>query len=419
VALEQPIGAALVVTGAELWNRNGLATIQAGEDRGSMNRRRNRLTHRFGALVLAAAVLIGVLAPASADNLRSRLNHLLGRKERVQAQIRTIKKEQASATQRLWQAQDELSRVQGRLRSAKGQLASTRKELAATQAELKRLEKRIAQHKTDVQAHLLALYRAGPSSYLDVVLQADSFSDFANRENAVQAMANQDEYMLNRLANLETQCEAKRKRLASQERQRAALVAQIARDEATVRSRRAEVREILSDANKKRSAAEEALAAMESEENEVRSMIRARMRGGSGGGYAGTYQGTWSGSFLKPAPGRISSPFGMRLHPITGVYKLHTGVDIAAPHGTPIKAADKGLVIKTGWMRAYGQTVAVDHGSGLHTWYCHCSSILVSEGQLVKRGQVIARVGSTGMSTGPHLHFSVLKNGNFVNPMAY
>ena len=107
------------------------------------------------------------------------------------------------------------------------------------------------------------------------------------------------------------------------------------------------------------------------------------------------------------------------MHPITGVYKLHTGVDIGASYGTPIHAAANGMVISTGWMRAYGQVVVIDHGSGMHTWYCHCSSVDCSEGQVVKRGQVIAHVGSTGMSTGPHLHFSVLKNGDFVNPLSY
>jgi murein DD-endopeptidase MepM/ murein hydrolase activator NlpD len=109
----------------------------------------------------------------------------------------------------------------------------------------------------------------------------------------------------------------------------------------------------------------------------------------------------------------------MRVHPITGVYKLHTGVDLGASTGTPIHAAAKGLVISTGWQRAYGQTVIIDHGNGVQTWYCHCSAILCSEGQLVQRGQVIARVGMTGMATGPHLHFGVLKNGDWVNPVNF
>lgn len=368
------------------------------------------------AVVLLAVFALGVVQPVGAESLRTRLNRLVGRKERIQSRIRVIKQQQHSAAARLQVAQAELSRIRDRLGTARSQLAVTRRELAKTQAELTRLQNRTALHKKDVQAHLLALYRSGASSYLDVVLQADSFADFSNREYVVQALANQDEYMLNRLALLEQQTEEKRQELAAKERRRARLVSQIASDEAESRARAAEVRSILADANRKRSAAEEALAEMEQEEDAVRAMIRARMRGGSGGGTSARYSGAWGGSFLKPAPGRISSSFGMRVHPITGRYKLHTGVDIAAGYGTPIRAADKGLVISTGWMKAYGQTVVIDHGSGVHTWYAHCSAILCSSGQLVERGQVIARVGSTGMSTGPHLHFSVLRNGDFVSP---
>jgi murein DD-endopeptidase MepM/ murein hydrolase activator NlpD len=162
------------------------------------------------------------------------------------------------------------------------------------------------------------------------------------------------------------------------------------------------------------------MAAQEgSDENEVRSMIAARMRGSSGGGYAGRYTGASDGRFIWPADGPITSPFGWRIHPILHVRRFHEGLDIGAPYGAPIRAADKGLVISTGWMRAYGQTVVLDNGGGFHTWYCHCSEILVSEGQVVSRGQVIARIGATGWATGPHLHFGVLKDGEFVDPMSH
>lgn len=374
-------------------------------------------TRRLVACLLLLPLLLSLAPPAEAQGLRSRLNRLLGRKERLYAQIRQIKKKQAAATERLWAAQRELHAIQSRLSSARTQLAQTRSELEKARAELARLEKRLDQHEQDVQAHLLALYKSGQPGYLNVVMQADSFSDFANRGRFVAVIVNQDEYLLNWLTQKREEADRKRAALARQAARHQALVQQIAADEASARRQRAEIKAILHDANSKRVAAEEMLAQQEQEEAQLRAMIRARMAGGSGGGYSGRYSGSWSGSFLKPVAGPITSSYGMRVHPITGRYKLHTGVDIAAPSGTPIRAADKGLVISTGWMKAYGQTVVVDHGSGVHTWYCHCSSILVSEGQLVSRGQVIARVGSTGMSTGPHLHFSVLRNGDFVNPL--
>ena len=124
---------------------------------------------------------------------------------------------------------------------------------------------------------------------------------------------------------------------------------------------------------------------------------------------------------LWPVPGytRITSQYGMRTHPITGIYKLHTGVDIGAPMGANFIAAADGTVIKAGYNNAYGNMVIIDHGGGIQTLYAHGSEILVQLGQTVKQGEAILKVGSTGYSTGPHAHFEVRINGNIVNPMEW
>lgn len=127
------------------------------------------------------------------------------------------------------------------------------------------------------------------------------------------------------------------------------------------------------------------------------------------------------GTMAWPVPGytRITSQFGMRTHPITGVYKLHTGVDIGAPMGATFIAANDGLVTYAGWNNAYGNMVIVDHGGGITTLYAHGSEILVHAGDTVLQGTPVLKVGSTGYSTGPHAHFEVRINGEYVQPLDY
>ena len=127
------------------------------------------------------------------------------------------------------------------------------------------------------------------------------------------------------------------------------------------------------------------------------------------------------GTMAWPVPGytRITSQFGMRTHPITGIYKLHTGCDIGAPMGAEFIAANDGVVTYAGWNGAYGNMVIIDHGGGITTLYGHGSQILVSNGQSVTKGTPVLKVGSTGYSTGPHAHFEVRINGQYVQPLDY
>jgi len=126
-----------------------------------------------------------------------------------------------------------------------------------------------------------------------------------------------------------------------------------------------------------------------------------------------------TGRMIYPAAARITSRFGSRVHPILGYRRFHAGIDFGASYGTTIRAADGGRVIFSGWYGGYGQAVIIDHGGGITTLYGHASRLYVREGQTVQQGDAIAAVGSTGLSTGPHLHFEVRQNGNPVNPMGY
>ena len=129
-----------------------------------------------------------------------------------------------------------------------------------------------------------------------------------------------------------------------------------------------------------------------------------------------------SGRLLRPVDGPVTSPFGDREHPVTGEHRHHDGVDLAAAQGTPIRAADEGVVSFAGVQSGYGNVVIIDHpglGGGIQTVYAHQSRIGVAQGDHVGRGQVIGAVGSTGVATGPHLHFEVREGGRAVDPLPY
>jgi murein DD-endopeptidase MepM/ murein hydrolase activator NlpD len=154
---------------------------------------------------------------------------------------------------------------------------------------------------------------------------------------------------------------------------------------------------------------EEELEATSRELVSIIAQLEAEQKGTGGG----------TGTFIWPTAGPITSYYGLRLHPILGTYRMHYGLDIGAPYGQSIYAADSGVVIFANWMGGYGLTLIIDHGDGLSTLYAHTSDILVNVGDAVNQGQVVAKVGSTGYSTGPHLHFEVRVNGEPQNPLNY
>lgn len=175
---------------------------------------------------------------------------------------------------------------------------------------------------------------------------------------------------------------------------------------------------ILAECEAAEQAAETNVANMVIALEKQRAAEAAAAAAAGGGGYSGGGTAVGTGAFIWPLPGStyITSRFGMRIHPITGVQKSHTGMDISAASGTPIVAADGGTVTMAAWNGGYGNCIMIDHGNGYITLYGHMSSLAVAQGQAVSQGQTIAYVGSTGLSTGPHLHFEVWQGGGRIDP---
>ncbi|MGD9498008.1 MAG: murein hydrolase activator EnvC [Armatimonadota bacterium] len=365
-----------------------------------------------GVAALCLLVAAGGMQQAQAKSARQRLREILGRQEQVEEQLRNIKAEQATANWRLSQAQKEAAEARAAYRRAEARLAELRSILRKVKADLAQTEEELAAQREAMSKRLLALYQAGQPSYLEVVLNATSFEDFTNRAEFSRRVARRDQELLTTLVQTQERLAAQRAELEAREREAAELRTEAARQKAAMEARESEAESLVARIRTDRAAAEAEYAALQAAEREMAAFVRAQSQSSSG-----SYAGTSTGQFLMPCSGRISSPFGWRVHPVWGIRRFHNGVDIAAPAGTTIRAADDGKVTHAGWWGAYGRAVIIDHGSGWSTMYGHCSAIYVSVGQVVSRGQRIAAVGSTGVSTGNHLHWTVYRNGEAINPL--
>lgn len=350
----------------------------------------------------------------SLSRLRARLRQTLGQRKQVEQKLKNVKAEQATAGHQLSKLQKELEEARGRLRAARAKLAQIERDLRKVKAEKEKTEKQLAGHSAAMSERLLAMYEVGTPSYLEVVLNATDFEDFANRAEFARLVARQDESLLSGLVETKKELTAQKAIIEDYRQDQTELTEQIQYQTALVDKRKREAEALVANTKRDRALLEAEWNAHVKAGKEIQAYIRQLA---SGRGRL-RYTGSCAGHFLMPVRGRITSPYGMRMHPILKVRKHHDGIDIGARIGTPIKAADKGLVVHSGWWGALGKCVIIQHGSGWTTYYGHCSSLLVKKGDLVTRGQTIGRIGSTGRSTGPHLHWTVMHNGKTLDPLS-
>ena len=291
-------------------------------------------------------------------------------------------------------------------------------EIEVSEVKLQKLEKELkkAQEKVDLQneelgGRLRNMYKNGKVGFVDVLMNSGSFSEFLTNLDLVQKIYASDKDVLEELQEAHDEVEQKKEKVEK-------LTNELKSAKETASAEMAELekqkKEIAAD-NKKTA------AMMDELENEV-AAVEAQLASQSGSGQisnssSSSYEG---GVFAWPVPSStyISSEYGWRICPFHGK-EFHGGLDIAASSGNAIIASADGTVISSGWNGGFGYSVQIDHGGGMVTMYNHCSALLVSVGQHVTRGQTIARIGSTGSSTGPHLDYRVFKNGSTVNPHSY
>ena len=387
--------------------------------------------HRAVCLILAAT-LLPANAAASGPTLEQRIAAQRARAQQLQMRLHAKRVELGEATlhyqdlqRQLNQTNAAIGEVNGRIDSLAEQQESTQRRIAWNSIQLDAARRSLLLHDELLKRRLVDIYEYGDLSYVDALIAARSFSEFVERWEDLRLLiaANQRAVRARkaaeaRVATIEAELEGTRLQLQQQEQ---------AQDEARSQlgSLADERRNLVSLAGMRRRSVATEVAEMEdlsaAEEASLEGLILERERelesqqraAGIAGG--GDHSGA-AGTFSWPVTGTITSPFGWRSNPFGGAPEFHQGLDIAAPTGTTVTAAAGGTVIMAQWYGGYGNYILIDHGGGYSTGYGHLSAIYVTTGQSVQRGQAIGAVGSTGQSTGPHLHFEVRIAGKPVDP---
>jgi murein DD-endopeptidase MepM/ murein hydrolase activator NlpD len=386
--------------------------------------------------VLALLGGAGSSAVAEPDESRlEQIQHELDSQEKkleaAQEESRDVRGDLASAQQRRQALATEVRTLQDRLLDAQSNLAEVRTELAYARGELERWTGKLRRARGELadQQEILneraaTAYKLGPGAYLDVVLGSDDLGSLARRTGFLEqvlTVASDDlvgirvarSLVSNHQDRVETYEGAVTDRFEEVQERTQQITAMRAEQASLLQEVDLEAEAYASSLDtleESREKYEEAVAALEAESAQITGVIQ-------GTGSSGT--GQYGGELYWPTSGAIVSGFGYRTHPVYGTTRFHSGVDIDGACGQPIFAAEDGTVISAGYNGGYGNATVIDHGDGLSTLYGHQSSLGVSSGQSASRGQQIGLVGTTGLSTGCHLHFEVRVNGQPVDPVPY
>ena len=364
-------------------------------------------------LVIGIVMIFGSVSYAS--NYNNQLND-------VNKNIKNVKDEMKNKQNVVKDINKIILDLDARIDESEKKISAIQTDIENTQGEITVIQKDIDKLETNIDTNtdllgdrLRVMYRTSNIDYFQLLLNSDDVEELLSNVTMIKKIVKNDKNILTELKEQKDGVETKKISLQKEEKRMSIFKVSVESEKKVLE------KNIQEQSNNKQMIVKdiEKLKVMEDalikEANDLNSKIRDLQKTkGIGGDYKGGVM-TWPVS----GGGKVTSPFGYRIHPILKEKKLHTGMDIAAPSGTAILAANDGKVIFAGTKGSYGKAMIVDHGGGIVTLYAHCSSLIASDGQTVQKGDTIAKVGSTGYSTGPHLHFEVRVNGDYVNPASY
>lgn len=388
---------------------------------------------------LVAALLSGVVLCGTPAYIMAEDEDLTNQLDSIQQQVNQQNAAKADAETVIGSVSEQLRQIEEQLRQATAELGTIKEQRVAVENDITLNEHQLAEAQKRLEGRESVFYKRvrdiyinGRLSYLDVVIGSKDFSDFANRLEVLKRIIDSDITLINEIKKERADIEAHKQKLEADRAKLVELEKAALAKQAEIEQKKAERNVVLQKAQNDRATAMQAIEELNASSAQVSAMLKERQAAraaaaaaaaaaaqSSGGQGASDNWVQGTGQLGWPVSGEITSPYGYRVHPIWGTTIYHSGIDIGVDEGTPVHAADGGVVVWSGWMGGYGYAVVIDHGNGLSTLYGHNSELAVDEGQSVAKGQVISYAGSTGNSTGPHVHFEVRVNGDPVDPMGY
>ena len=386
---------------------------------------------------LVAALLSGVVLCGTPAYIMAEDEDLTNQLDSIQQQVNQQNAAKADAETVIGSVSEQLRKIEEQLRQATAELGTIKEQRVAVENDITLNERQLAEAQKRLEGRESVFYKRvrdiyinGRLSYLDVVIGSKDFSDFANRLEVLKRIIDSDITLINEIKKERAEIEAHKQKLEADRAKLVELEKAALAKQAEIEQKKAERNVVLQKAQNDRATAMQAIEELNASSAQVSAMLKERQAARAAAAAAATAQSSggqgasdnWvqgTGQLGWPVSGEITSPYGYRVHPIWGTTIYHSGIDIGVDEGTPVHAADGGVVVWSGWMGGYGYAVVIDHGNGLSTLYGHNSELAVDEGQSVAKGQVISYAGSTGNSTGPHVHFEVRANGDPVDPMGY
>jgi len=365
-------------------------------------------------IILGITIILFLSYSLATDEVGIREREL----KELESQLNEVDTEINSNLSKQYKIIDEINRIENSIRSLDGKITNLNNEIEQKEIAIKNAEDELIlledelETKRDILAkRLRVMYKAGEVGYIEVLLGSKDFKDLLNRVEVVKKIVKHDKDLIKLIEENVVKIDAVTLQLTEDKNTMLSKVKELDLNKKSLRESQRELTVEKNNLKQNEGALQAMEDQLEEDANKVTKIIKNLKTKAQ---YVGGRM-TWP----VPSSYRITSPFGFRIHPIHYTKKLHTGVDIGVGWGKSIVAAQTGTTIYAGWLGGYGKAVMIDHGGGYVTLYGHLSSWSVGVGQKVNKGDVVGKCGTTGVSTGPHLHFEVRENGEYVDPMLY